>query len=194
MSKAHNLIERLNKSSECFEELYYFFIMHHVEKRRAMLVGWCLDNFYGFYASLQTFNFLIIKKQQQKRNKTIHKIISSTISKFSKEKGKRNCPIFWIRPGHTSSCWDKSLRNWKKTFPCFKKVLRNYALSEDFTFRKAKSDFEIQLCATFFGAITNSSCSCSKNIDICFVFTLEFLRVYPQTENHSELCSLFIKS
>ena len=65
----------------------------------------------------------------------------------------------------------KSVRNGKKTSACLKKVLRNYALSWDFTFRKTKSHFEIQLRANFFGAITDSSCSCSKNIRICFVFT-----------------------
>ena len=102
-SEAHNLTERLNKSSERFEELYYFFIMSDVEKIRAILVGCCLDNFYGCYLSQQTFNFLIIK-EQQKRKKIIHNIISSTISKSPKDKGKRNSPRFWIRPGQTSSC------------------------------------------------------------------------------------------
>ena len=37
ISKALNLIESLNKSSQCLEELYYFFIMPDVEKRRAIV-------------------------------------------------------------------------------------------------------------------------------------------------------------
>ena len=40
-----NLTERLNKSSKCFEELYYFFIMSDVEKR-AILVASNLNNLY----------------------------------------------------------------------------------------------------------------------------------------------------
>ena len=74
----------------------------------------------------------------------------------------------------------KFVRNEKKTSACLKKVSKNYALSRNLTFRKTKPDFEIQLCANFFGTITDSSCSCSKNIHICFVFTFgKFLpRVY----------------
>ena len=45
ISKTLNLIERLNKSSKCFEELYYFFIMSDVEKR-AILVASNLNNLY----------------------------------------------------------------------------------------------------------------------------------------------------
>ena len=45
ISKTLNLIERLNKSSKCFEELYYFFIMSDVEKR-AVLVASNLTNLY----------------------------------------------------------------------------------------------------------------------------------------------------
>ena len=74
------------------------------------------------YASLQTFlNFSIMKKQQ-KRNKIIHKIISSNISKSSIKKSKRNSPIFWIWPGQTSSWWDifcasrKVFEKWKENF------------------------------------------------------------------------------
>ena len=77
ISKTLNLIERLNKSSKCFEELYNFFITSDVEKR-AVLVA---RNLFIFlcYASQQTFlNFSIMKKQQ-KRNKIICKIISSNI-------------------------------------------------------------------------------------------------------------------
>ena len=72
-----------------FEGLYCFFIMSDVEKRRAILVGCCLDKFYGCYASLQTFNFLIIKKQQQKKqnNSKDHlikhlKIFQTEVQKF----------------------------------------------------------------------------------------------------------------
>ena len=43
--------------------------MSDVEKTRAALVARCLNNLYGFYASLLTFNFLIMQKQ--KRNKII---------------------------------------------------------------------------------------------------------------------------
>ena len=74
------------------------------------------------YTSLQTFlNFLIMKKQQ-KRNKIIHKMISSNISKSSIKKSKRNSPNFWIRPGQTSSWWDnfcasqKVSEKWKENF------------------------------------------------------------------------------
>ena len=76
MSKANNLIERLNKPSECFEELSYFFIMPDVEKRRSILAACCLNNLYGCHC-LQTFFNLLIMKKQQKRSKIIHKIISS---------------------------------------------------------------------------------------------------------------------
>ena len=61
-------------------------------------------------------------KKQQKKNKIIHKIISSTISKSSKKKAKRNSPRFWIRPGETSSSWDKLCagqkvsEEWKENF------------------------------------------------------------------------------
>ena len=40
-----NLTERLNKSSKCFEELYYFFLMSDFEKR-AILVASNLNNLY----------------------------------------------------------------------------------------------------------------------------------------------------
>ena len=83
----------------------------YVEKKVAILVAilaCCLNNLYDCCASLQTFlNFLIMKKQIS--NKTIHKIFSSTISKSSKKKGKRNSPRFWIRPAQTSSWWDNFL-------------------------------------------------------------------------------------
>ena len=44
-SKSLNFIERLNKSCQCFEELYYFFIMFDAEKR-ALLVASNLNNLY----------------------------------------------------------------------------------------------------------------------------------------------------
>ena len=66
--RSKGLIERINKSSECFEELYSFFIMSDLEKRRAILVACCLNNLYGCYASLQTFlNFLIWKNTNNKK-------------------------------------------------------------------------------------------------------------------------------
>ena len=43
--KNFNLIERLNKFSKCFQELFYFFIMSDVEKR-AILVSSNLNNLY----------------------------------------------------------------------------------------------------------------------------------------------------
>ena len=49
-------------------------------------------------------------------------MISTTISKSSKKKGKRNSPRFWIQLGHTSSWWDNFCANqkvseeWKKNF------------------------------------------------------------------------------
>ena len=45
MPKTLNLIEHLNKSGKCFEELYYFFIMSDVEKR-AILIASNLINLY----------------------------------------------------------------------------------------------------------------------------------------------------
>ena len=78
-------------------------IISDAEKRRAILVVCSLNNSYGCYASLQTFLNLLIMKNQQKRNKIIHKIILSNILRFSKKKGKRNSPRFSIRPGQTSS-------------------------------------------------------------------------------------------
>ena len=71
ISKSHNLIEYLNNSNEYFEELYCFFIISDTEKRRAILVACCLNNFYDCYASLQTFlNFLITKKTKQNKTRT----------------------------------------------------------------------------------------------------------------------------
>ena len=139
ISKAHNLIEPLNKSNECLIELRYFLLMFDVGKRKAILVACYLNNLYGCYASLPTFLiFLNNEKTKTKRNKIILKSTSSTISKSFRKKGKRNSSRFWIRLGHTSSWWDnfypdqkvsESLRNGKKTSVCLKKVLRNYALS-----------------------------------------------------------------
>ena len=45
ISKTLNLIERLNMSSNCFEEFYYVFIMSDVEKG-AILVASNLNNLY----------------------------------------------------------------------------------------------------------------------------------------------------
>ena len=94
------MIEYLNNSNEYFEELYCFFIISDTEKRRAILVACCLNNFYDCYASLQTFlNFLITKKQnktKQERNNSQDHLINH--QKSSKEKGKRNPSRFWIRP------------------------------------------------------------------------------------------------
>ena len=89
-------------------------------------------------------------------------------------------------PGIIFELVRKSVRNEKKTSECLKKVLRNYELNWKLTFRKTKSDFEIQLCANFFKAITDSSCSSSKHIHICFVFTLGkfFVRVYLAKQNN----------
>ena len=121
-NKAHNVAERLNKFSECLEELCYFFIMSDVEKRKAILVACCLNKLYGCYASLQTFLNYLIKKKEQKRNKLIRKFISSTVSKSSTKKTKRNSPRLWIRPGQTSSWWDnfcagqKVSEEWKENF------------------------------------------------------------------------------
>ena len=64
-------------------------------KIRTILVRCCLNKLYGCYASLQTFlNFLIMKTQQIK-NKIIHKIFSTTISKSS----------FWKFPKILDSTW-----------------------------------------------------------------------------------------
>ena len=73
-------------------------------------------------------------KKQQKRKKTIHNILSSTISKFSKGKVKKNSLGFWIRPGQIAHAGiifaplRKSLRKGKETSPYLKKDLRNYTL------------------------------------------------------------------
>ena len=97
--------------------------MSDVQIRRAILAASCLNNLYGCYASLQTFlNFLIMKKQKQKRNNIIQKIISSNIIKSSKRKDNINSPRFWIRPGPTSLWWDnffpcqKFFEEWKENF------------------------------------------------------------------------------
>ena len=76
-----------------------FFHNVYVKKSKAILVACCLNNLYGCCASLQTcLNFLIMKKNTKKK--------SSTISKTSTKKAKRNSLRFWIRPGQTSSWWD----------------------------------------------------------------------------------------
>ena len=88
-------------------------------------------------------------QKQQKRNKIIHKIISSTFSQSSK---RRVNDIPWdfgfdldrlAHGGITFAPVRKFLRNGKKTFTCLKKVLRNYALNRDLTYNETK-DFEIQ--------------------------------------------------
>ena len=43
-------MERSSKYGECFEGLYYFFIMPDVQKRRAVLAVCCLYYLYGCYA------------------------------------------------------------------------------------------------------------------------------------------------
>ena len=150
-------------------------------------------------------------------NKIIHKIILSTISKSSKKKCKRNpsgFDLFYFNLSMSAFCFvnkigrlahpgiifepvRKSVRNGKKTSACLKNVLRNYELSWNLTFRKTKSDFEIQLCTNFFKAITDSSCSCSENIHMCFVFILGkfFLRVYlAKQHNYFENRKLYRNS
>ena len=78
--------------------------MSDVEKRTSALVVCFLNNSYGFFTSLQAFLNLSIMQKQQKRNKIIHKIILSPISKSSKKKkGKQNSPRFFIRLGQNSS-------------------------------------------------------------------------------------------
>ena len=71
----YTLIKHLIKSSKCFEELYYFFIMSGVEKRRTVLVACFLNNLYGCYASLQAFlNALIMKNNNNNNNSQNHLI------------------------------------------------------------------------------------------------------------------------
>ena len=65
----------------------------------------------------------------------------------------------------------KSVRNGKETSVCLKKVLRNYALSWHLTFRKAKPDFEIQLCANFFGGITEGIVKLFTYVLFCLTFS-----------------------
>ena len=153
-SKAGNLLKSPRFYSTCrqvywmFGRALLFFIMSVVEKRKAILVACCLNNLYGCYISLQTFfNFLIMKKQQ-KWNKIIHMIISSTISKSSTKWVKEIPKDFEFDPdrlAHGGIIFvpvRKSMRNGKKTSACLKKVLRNYALSWDLTlFRKIKPEW-----------------------------------------------------
>ena len=74
-------------------------------------------------------------EKQQKRNKIIYNAISSTISKYSKKKGKRNLRDFGFdldRIAHDGIIFAsvrKYMSNEKKTFACLKKVLRNCVLS-----------------------------------------------------------------
>ena len=118
--------------------------MSDVEKRTSALVVCFLNNSYGFFTSLQAFLNLSIMQKQQKRNKIIHKIILSPISKSSKKKKKvskipRDFLFDLGRIAHSRIIFApviKSLRNGKNTFTCLKKVLRNYALCWDLTFRK----------------------------------------------------------
>ena len=125
--------------------------MSDVEKRTSALVVCFLNNSYGFFTSLQAFLNLSIMQKQQKRNKIIHKIILSPISKSSKKKKKvskipRDFLFDLGRIAHSRIIFApviKSLRNGKNTFTCLKKVLRNYALCWDLTFRK-KNDSQIQ--------------------------------------------------
>ena len=121
--------------------------MSVVEKRKAILVACCLNTLYGCYISLQTFFDFLIMKKQQKWNKIIHKIISSTISKSSTKWLKEIPKDFEFDPdrlAHGGIIFvpvRKPMRNGKKTSAFLKKVLRNYALSWDLTlFRKIKPE------------------------------------------------------
>ena len=75
-------------------------------------------------ALLQAFlNILIMKKKQkQKRNKIILKIISSNVLISCKKKDKRKSPRFWIPSGQSSPWWDtfcagqKDSEKWKENF------------------------------------------------------------------------------
>ena len=81
----YTLIKRLIKSSKCFEELYYFFIMSDVEKRRTILVACFLNNLYGCYASLQTFlNALIMNNNNNNNNNSQNHLIKH-LKIFQKE-------------------------------------------------------------------------------------------------------------
>ena len=107
----------------------------NVEKRTSALVVCFLNNSYGFFTSLQAFLNLSIMQKQQKRNKIIHKIILSPISKSSKKKKiskiLRDFLFDLGRIAHSRIIFApviNSLRNGKNTFTCLKKVLRNYAL------------------------------------------------------------------
>ena len=97
--------------------------MSDVEKRTSALVVCFLNNSYGFFTSLQAFLNLSVMQKQQKRNKIIHKIILSPISKSSKKKkGKQNSSRFFIRLGQNSSQQDnfcachKVSEEWKEYF------------------------------------------------------------------------------
>ena len=117
----------------------------NVEKRTSALVVCFLNNSYGFFTSLQAFLNLSIMQKQQKGNKIIHKIILSPISKSSKKKKiskiLRDFLFDLGRIAHSRIIFAPvitSLRNGKNTFTCLEKVLRNYALCWDLTFRKKK--------------------------------------------------------
>ena len=61
--------------------------MSHVEKRKAMLVAYCLNNLYGCYASLETFlNVLIMKKKQHKIKNNSQDHLIKYLKIFQKER------------------------------------------------------------------------------------------------------------
>ena len=126
ISKTVNLIERLNKPSKCFEELYYFFIMSDVEKRAILVTS----NWNNLYFCVTPYCRLFFNEKTATKNKIIHKIIWSNVSKSSIKKSKRNPWIFGFdldRLAHGRTIFApvrEYLRNRKKISACLKKVLK----------------------------------------------------------------------
>ena len=94
--------------------------------------------------------------KQRKRNKIIRKINSPTISKSSKNKGKRNSSTFW-----TSSWWDnfcaiqKVSEEWKENFCMSQEIFKKLCTKLRPYIQKNKgfqdpSSVEKQVAATLF--------------------------------------------
>ena len=92
-----------------------------------------------------------------------------------------------------SSCWDnfwagqKVCEEWKENFRMSQESFEKLCTELRLHIQKNKTTFRDPTSSVnFFGAITDNSCSFSKNIRICFVFTLA--KLFPRdylTKQHS---------
>ena len=86
------------------------------------------------FTSMQSFlNILLVRKKINQRK--ILFLLSKNNQFNKKRKRKRNPPKSWVRPGQTSSWWDKFEKNiklpeeWKENFHIPKNRFINYVMN-----------------------------------------------------------------